>query len=155
AGNWMLVDALSQDAQRSASDVTDANNWRTLFSTPALTLHGEAGPALQAFVSGLGIVNIPTYIVVAPDGTVGAVVEGFSQNQPLIDAVAAVWAAYVARPPVIAAKPDVIVETKLAPIRVGYTSPTAVDAIDGNVAVSCLPKTLSLFPFGKSLIDCA
>jgi thiol-disulfide isomerase/thioredoxin len=155
ASNWLLVDALFQDAGRASTDVADATSWRTTSGTPAVTLHGEAGATLQDLVAGLGIVNIPTYVVVDPDGKVGTVLEGFTQSNVLSDAVASVWTAYVARPPVITAKGDVVVEASVAPVRVAYTTPIAADAIDGPVSVSCLPKSGSLFPFGKSTVNCS
>ena len=155
ASNWLLVDALFQDAGRALTDVADANSWRDVSGTPAVALHGDAGATLQNLVTGLGIVNIPTYVVVDPDGKVGTVLEGFTQNDVLSDAVAKVWTAYVARPPLIAAKGNVVVETTVAPVRVAYTNPTAADAVDGPVSVSCLPKSGSLFPFGNSTVNCS
>jgi hypothetical protein len=83
-------------------------------------------------------------------------VVGFDgNNQPLIDAVAGVWAAYVEHlPPAIAPKKDVMVETRLAPVQVKFAYPTAIDAVDGMVPVSCRPPSGSLFPFGRSPVAC-
>jgi hypothetical protein len=159
AASWLLVDVLYQDQFQAPTDTIDANNWRNALDTPALTLHGEGGPALGEFVATLlgPAIVVPTYFVVAPDGTLGAVVVGFDgNNQPLVDAVAGVWAAQAdAAPPVIAGKKDVVVETKLAPVQVRYANPTAVDAVDGTVAVSCQPRSGSLFPFGTTPVTCA
>jgi len=155
-GNWKLVDVLVQDQNQEATDLTDAGAWRSVTDTPALTLHSSGTSLLEDFASTLGIAQFPTYFVVAPDGTVGAVLAGFSDNQLLIDAVVEVWesAGSDVQPPVIAAKKNVIVETKLAPVQVKFASPTAVDAVDGAVFVSCLPRSGSRFPFGGSPITC-
>ena len=58
-------------------------------------------------------------------------------------------------PPVIAAKTDVIAESKAVPVAVLYTSPSARDNLDGTVAVSCLSKSGSPFPFGTTQITCS
>jgi hypothetical protein len=57
-------------------------------------------------------------------------------------------------PPVIAAKAAVSVQALFAPVTVLYLSPTAVDAVDGPVAVNCFPKSGSAFSFGTSLVSC-
>jgi hypothetical protein len=57
-------------------------------------------------------------------------------------------------PPVIAAKADVVAESKSTPVQVFYTSPTATDAKDGSVAVACTPKSGSSFPFGTTPVRC-
>jgi hypothetical protein len=57
-------------------------------------------------------------------------------------------------PPVIAAKAPVSVQALFSPVTVLYLSPTAVDAVDGPVAVNCSPKSGSAFPFGTSLVSC-
>jgi hypothetical protein len=58
-------------------------------------------------------------------------------------------------PPTIAAKSNVITETKSAPIAVPYTNPTATDLLDGPVPVTCQPKSGSTFPFGTTAVRCA
>jgi hypothetical protein len=60
-------------------------------------------------------------------------------------------------PPAIAPKSDVIVEAKLLAgqtIAVLYTSPTAVDNLDGAVKVDCLAGSGSQFPLGTTTIAC-
>ncbi len=57
-------------------------------------------------------------------------------------------------PPLIAAKTDVIAESKVAPAAVLYTSPTAKDNLDGAVAVACVAKSGSAFLFGTTGITC-
>jgi hypothetical protein len=56
--------------------------------------------------------------------------------------------------PVIAAKKGVIVESKAAPVVVLYASPTASDARDGAVPVSCAPPSGSKFPLGTTDVTC-
>jgi hypothetical protein len=58
-------------------------------------------------------------------------------------------------PPVIAAKGDVVVETRSAPIAVPYTNPKATDLLDGDVAVTCQAKSGSLFSFGSTAVKCS
>jgi hypothetical protein len=56
--------------------------------------------------------------------------------------------------PVIAAKKGVIVESRTAPVVVLYTSPTASDARDGAVPVTCVPSSGSKFPLGTTEVVC-
>jgi hypothetical protein len=156
AENWLLVDVLVEDQDQEATDHAEANLWRNAFDTPALTLHSDGARTLEDLGNALGLEGVPTYLVVAPDGTLGAVVVEFDgSNQPLIDAVAEVWAAHAdVVPPAIAGKRDVVVETKVAPVQVKFTYPAAVDAVDGPVPVSCLPQSGSLFRFGTWPIEC-
>jgi hypothetical protein len=61
-------------------------------------------------------------------------------------------------PPVIAVKSDVVVEAKLAAgqtIAVVYTSPPAVDNLDGITAVSCTARSGSQFPLGRTQVRCS
>jgi hypothetical protein len=83
-------------------------------------------------------------------------VAGFDgNNQPLIDAVTNVWVAHLDLvPPTITSKRDVVVETKLAPVRVKFAYPTAADAVDGPVPVGCDPPSGSPFAFGTWPIVC-
>src|SRR6202035_3556593 len=54
-------------------------------------------------------------------------------------------------PPTIAAHPTLTVEaTGPTGSTVTYTPPTANDAVDGTVAVSCLPASGGLFPLGTT-----
>lgn len=58
-------------------------------------------------------------------------------------------------PPVIAAHADVTVNASSANgAVVTYTNPTAVDAVDGPVAVICTPPSGSLFPIGTTTVTC-
>jgi hypothetical protein len=57
-------------------------------------------------------------------------------------------------PPAIAAKANVIVETRAAPIAVLYTSPTATDLLDGKAVVNCTPRSGTLLPFGTTGVKC-
>ena len=59
-----------------------------------------------------------------------------------------------ATPPAIAAKSNVIVETRAAPIAVLYTAPTATDLLDGKAVVDCTPKSGALLPFGTTGVKC-
>jgi hypothetical protein len=58
-------------------------------------------------------------------------------------------------PPAIASKKDVIVESKLAPVTVRYTAPTATDAHDGSTPVSCEPASGSKLDFGETTVKCS
>jgi hypothetical protein len=49
-------------------------------------------------------------------------------------------------PPVIASRPGVFVQSVLSSVAVPYTPPTAIDAVDGPVPVTCSPASGSLFP---------
>ena len=57
--------------------------------------------------------------------------------------------------PVIAAAPDIVADA-VSPSGavVAYVSPTAVDANDGPVAVTCLPANGSVFPVGSTTVTC-
>ena len=57
-------------------------------------------------------------------------------------------------PPVIALKAGVFVQARFSPVAVPYTLPTAVDAVDGPVPVSCSPASGSLFPYGTTSVTC-
>jgi hypothetical protein len=59
--------------------------------------------------------------------------------------------------PVIAAKPDVIVEVKMAPsstVAVSFTSPAAKDNRDGTIATTCAPPSGSRFGYGRTTVTC-
>lgn len=58
-------------------------------------------------------------------------------------------------PPVISAKSGVFTQAGFSPVAVPYMPPTAVDAVDGPVAVSCVPASGSLFPFGTTTVTCS
>jgi hypothetical protein len=61
-------------------------------------------------------------------------------------------------PPVIAAKADVVVEARLTTgqtIAAVYTSPRAVDNLDGDTAVTCAAKSGSQFPLGRTQVRCS
>ena len=61
-------------------------------------------------------------------------------------------------PPVITAKADVVVEAKLTTgqtIAAVYTSPRAVDNLDGDTAVTCAARSGSQFPLGKTQVRCS
>jgi hypothetical protein len=57
-------------------------------------------------------------------------------------------------PPVIGAKTDVLVESKLGPVAVVYTQPPASDNLDGAVAVSCVAPSGAKFAFGTTRVTC-
>jgi PKD repeat protein len=56
--------------------------------------------------------------------------------------------------PVIAAKGDVVAESKLAPIAVFYTAPAAKDAVDGVVPVTCVAASGAKFASGTTRVIC-
>ena len=57
--------------------------------------------------------------------------------------------------PVIASHADITAEaTSSSGAAVTYTSPTATDAVDGLVAVSCSPASGGTFPLGNTTITC-
>jgi hypothetical protein len=61
-------------------------------------------------------------------------------------------------PPVITAKADVVVEARLLTgqtIAAVYTSPRAVDNLDGDRAVTCAARSGSQFPLGKTQVRCS
>lgn len=61
-------------------------------------------------------------------------------------------------PPVITAKADVVVEARLTTgqtIAAVYTSPRAVDNLDGATAVTCAARSGSQFPLGKTPVRCS
>jgi hypothetical protein len=58
-------------------------------------------------------------------------------------------------PPVIASRPGLFVQTVLSSVAVPYTPPTAVDAVDGPVPVSCSPASGSFFPAGGTVVTCS
>ena len=58
-------------------------------------------------------------------------------------------------PPVIALKPNVIAESKLAPVSVLYSSPAATDNLDGSVAVTCVARSGAKFTFGSTTVSCS
>ena len=57
-------------------------------------------------------------------------------------------------PPVIVQKKDVVIESRLGPVVVSYTDPTATDAVDGSTAVSCAAPSGSKFGFGTTSVTC-
>ena len=58
-------------------------------------------------------------------------------------------------PPTIAAHANLTVEATAANgATVSYTAPTASDAVDGAVTVSCLPASGSLFPLATTTVTC-
>jgi hypothetical protein len=59
-------------------------------------------------------------------------------------------------PPVISGTPSNIVSeaTSATGAAVSYNSPTAIDAVDGAVAVSCLPSSGSTFALGSTTVLC-
>lgn len=57
-------------------------------------------------------------------------------------------------PPVIAAKPTVVVEAATAPVAVVYTAPTATDRNDGAVTPVCSPRSGASFGFGTTRVTC-
>jgi hypothetical protein len=58
-------------------------------------------------------------------------------------------------PPTIAAHSNLTIEaTGASGAPVSYTAPTANDAVDGPVAVSCLPASGGLFPLGTTTVTC-
>ena len=54
--------------------------------------------------------------------------------------------------PEITVKADTIVESKLAPVIVPYTAPTAKDARDGTVPVTCVSASGAKFPLGATAV---
>jgi hypothetical protein len=56
-------------------------------------------------------------------------------------------------PPVISGTKALAVKTKKKSARVTF-HPTATDAVDGSVPVSCLPKSGSRFSIGKTTVTC-
>jgi hypothetical protein len=59
-------------------------------------------------------------------------------------------------PPVITAHSDVVVEaTGPAGAMVTYTTPTAVDAVNGPVPTTCTPTSPGQFPVGSTTITCS
>lgn len=58
-------------------------------------------------------------------------------------------------PPVIAFKANVIAESKLAPLSVLYSSPSASDRADGTVPVTCVAKSGAKFAFGTTTVTCS
>lgn len=58
-------------------------------------------------------------------------------------------------PPVIAVKPNVIAESRLAPVSVVYSSPAATDNLEGSVAVTCVAKSGAKFAFGSTTVTCS
>jgi hypothetical protein len=58
-------------------------------------------------------------------------------------------------PPAIASKKDVVVESKLAPVTVRYTAPTATDAHDGSAPVGCEPASGSKLDLGVTTVKCS
>ena len=58
-------------------------------------------------------------------------------------------------PPTIAAHSNQTIEaTDASGATVTYTTPTANDAVDGPVAVSCLPASGGVFPLGSTTVTC-
>jgi hypothetical protein len=58
-------------------------------------------------------------------------------------------------PPAIDAKKEVVVESRLAPVTVRYTSPAATDAHDGSTPVTCEPPSGSKLDFGVTTVKCS
>ena len=58
-------------------------------------------------------------------------------------------------PPVIAQRAGVFVQSVLSSVAVPYTPPTAVDAVDGPVPVTCSPASGSFFPAGATIVTCS
>ena len=117
ADRWLMVDALYQDTFGNPTDQADALRWRLQMDTPALTLHGSGSPTseLSQLPGVIGLVAIPTYVVIAPDGTVSAIQVGYDIGgaDPL-DGTAEVLMQFVldAIPP----SPDAVVEDLLTEI---------------------------------------
>jgi hypothetical protein len=158
AENWALVDVLFQGPGGAPSAQPHAEFWRDHFGTPARTLHasGSTASTLYQSVLALGIESVPTYFVLAPDGTLAAIHVGYAppfDDEVLVELVVAA-SPIDHDPPVIAAKKDVAVQTRAAPVLVRYTRPAATDAVDGPVTVSCQPASGSLFFFGRRRVDC-
>jgi hypothetical protein len=51
--------------------------------------------------------------------------------------------------------PIVAYATSTAGAKVGYTKPTAKDAVDGNVSVTCTPASGAQFPVNKTTVTCS
>ena len=117
ADNWLLVDALHTDNFVRPTDQADAMQWRSQFDTPARTLHASGSPtselSLLPFV--LGSLAYPTYVVIAPDGTVSGIQVGYDigLGDPL-DGTAAVLMRMVID--ALAPSPDAIIDDLLAEI---------------------------------------
>ena len=155
AGNWRLVDVLVQDQLSQQTDEVDADNWILGTGTPALTLHSGGTSLLEDVADAIGLSAFPTYFVLNAEGKVVSIMQEWPGNEAISDLVAEVWESAVdTQPPAIAGKRDVIVETKLAPVRVQFTYPTALDAVDGPVPVLCQPRTGSFFAFGRTSVNC-
>jgi thiol-disulfide isomerase/thioredoxin len=117
AENWLLVDALHTDNFVRPTDQADATQWRSQFDTPALTLHASGSPTseLSLLPGVLGAVAYPTYVVIAPDGSVSAIQVGYDigLRDPL-DGTAAVLMQMVID--ALAPTPDAIIDDLLAEI---------------------------------------
>jgi HYR domain len=60
-------------------------------------------------------------------------------------------------PPILSAAPNkiLIVPRRTRHIRVTYRTPTAEDAVDGALPVTCRPRSGSLFRVGRTFVRCA
>jgi hypothetical protein len=158
ADNFLMVDVLLEDQNFNVTGQPHATAWRSVTDTPALTIHGSgSGELRQLFRTTLAVNATPTYFILSPDGTVADIQISFLTNDPIADAVRDAWAPFAldVEPPRIAGKRDVIVESKLAPVLVKYSTPTAVDEIDGPVSVTCNPRSGTGFRFGVTTVGCS
>jgi HYR domain len=57
--------------------------------------------------------------------------------------------------PVLRGVPRRLTVRSARPAIVKYTTPTAVDAVDGAVAVTCLPRSGARFRIGRTVVRCA
>lgn len=117
ADKWVFVDALYQDTFGNPTDQADAIRWRSQMDTPALTLHGSGSPTsdLSLLPGVIGLVAIPSYFVIAPDGTVSAIQVGYDiGNSDPLDGTAEVLMQLVLD--ALPLSPDAIIDDLLADI---------------------------------------
>ena len=136
--HWLLVDALVQNNTGGPTTATHANQWRSVFGTPARTLHANGDGNSELAALGDKVLGFPTYVVIRADGTISSLISGFTAGttpQLLADAVETAWQEGQTSTPVVLTSLSL---SPGAPRLVGenISADTALDPSGGTVATS-------------------
>ena len=133
------------------AEATSADGAQVFYSTPTAT-DSNGGPVDVTCGSGGGLVSGSVFPIGTTDiNCVATDVSGVSTAPTnLFDIAVADRTA-----PLFGPLANIIAEaTSAAGAVVSYASPTATDAVDANVAISCVQSSGSVFPIGTSTVNC-
>lgn len=143
----LTATATDLDTAPTVKDITSLVLYRDGAPYKSSTCSGVAATCILAWVEVISAPAIHTYIASGTD----------NEGHTVASTPVTITFAGIDYPPVLSGMPADITEEAESPTGnvVTYATPTATDAIDGSVPVTCLPASDSTFVIGTTTVTCS